>query len=91
VPNANGISGPSSGCDSQEDDDGDQHGKECDADLDNDGAVLATDIGLIFRDFGLVSPETGADLDCDGFVLAFDLARLFGAFGGVPGPSGFHP
>jgi hypothetical protein len=43
-------------------------------DLDGDGLVRASDLGILLANFGTIGPV--GDLDCDGSVTASDLAML---------------
>lgn len=54
----------------------------CVADLDGDGAVSASDLGVLLGDWG--NAETDADLDLSGSVGASDLAVMLGAWGACP-------
>jgi len=61
----------------------------CDGDLDNDGVVSASDVGLLLSCFG--QPPIGAcaaaDINCDGVIDAADEAILQCQFGGPPDPA----
>jgi hypothetical protein len=73
----------------QVDTDVDGYGNRCDADFDNDAAVLGADFTFLLGQFGkntAVAQE--ADLDGDLFVLGGDFTRLLSLFGKAPGPSG---
>ena len=80
---------------SQLDADGDGYGNACDADLDNNGTVSATDFALMRSVLGASSGSgalaAAADLDGNGTVTATDFALLRAALGGNPGPSALHP
>jgi hypothetical protein len=54
----------------------------CDADLDQDGAVGASDLALVLGEWG--QPKSFADLDFSGDVDASDLAIILGAWGTCP-------
>jgi hypothetical protein len=74
---------------------GDGYGNQCDADLDNNGSVTATDFAILRGALGK-NPATdptaaAADLDVNGSVTATDFAILRKALGSPPGPSGLHP
>lgn len=73
----------------QTDSDGDGYGNACDADLDNNGFVNFTDLGLFRVAFGTSDPH--ADFDNNGFVNFIDLGRFRTMFGSAPGPSGLVP
>lgn len=58
----------------------------CPGDVNGDGIVDTTDLGILLGAFGsAVRPGTGADLNGDGVVDTVDLGALLGAFGGVCG------
>lgn len=62
---------------------------ECDADLDGDGIVGASDIRELLSAWGLCSRNPApcaADLDGDGLVGMTDLLQLLAAWGAIPGP-----
>ena len=81
----NGPNDPSN----QIDTDVDGYGNRCDADFDNDGAVLGGDFTVLLGLFGQNTPAAQeADLDGDGVVLGGDFTRLLSLFGDPPGPSG---
>ncbi len=71
------------------DTDGDGYGNICDADLNNDGFVTATDY-LILRS-KLNSADPDADFNGDGFVTATDYLMLRNMLNQSPGPSGIVP
>jgi hypothetical protein len=50
------------------------------ADLDNSGAVDASDLSLLLASWGTIAPAY--DLDADGVIGAGDLALLLGAWNG---------
>lgn len=58
----------------------------CPGDLNSDGAVDGTDLGLLFSAWGPcpVGAACPGDLTLDGMVGADDLAALLGAWGGCP-------
>lgn len=70
----------------QRDSNGDGYGNRCDADLNNDGYVTATDY-LILRS-RLNTADADADLNGDGFVTATDYLILRSQLNQPPGPSG---
>ena len=70
----------------QRDTDGDGAGNLCDADLNNDCIVNATDLGLFKAVFFTSDPD--ADFDGDGIVNVVDLGILRALFFASPGPSG---
>ncbi|MBW7906026.1 MAG: S8 family serine peptidase [Phycisphaerae bacterium] len=54
----------------------------CVGDIDGDGFVGQSDLGILLGNFGQnVPPNTGGDLDGDGFVGQSDLGILLGDFG----------
>lgn len=69
----------------QFDADGDGHGNACDADLNNDCGVNATDLGILRSVF--FSADAEADFNGDGVVNAQDLGVMKNAFFRAPGPS----
>lgn len=71
----------------QFDTDGDGIGNLCDADLNNDCAVNALDLGA-FKQAFFSAGENNADFDGDGVVNALDLGIMKERFFGTPGPSG---
>lgn len=80
----------------QRDSDGDGYGNRCDADLNNDLATNALDLGLFKRAFDPRSSATpalraAADLSGDGRVNALDLGLFKRLFNRPPGPSGRLP
>ncbi len=84
------INGPivrDSGGASQRDSNNDGYGNLCDADLNNDGNVNASDLAIFRLAFG--SANADADLDGSGTVNAADLAIFRNLFGKVPGPSAY--
>lgn len=70
----------------QRDSNGDGYGNRCDADLNNDGYVTATDY-LILRS-RLNTADADADLNGDGVVTATDYLILRSQLNQPPGPSG---
>ncbi|MCP4835924.1 MAG: hypothetical protein GY895_14310 [Phycisphaera sp.] len=58
----------------------------CPSDLDDDGQVGSSDIGLLIAQWGACDPraECTADLDGDGVVNASDLGLMIGAWGVCP-------
>ena len=78
------------------DTDVDGYGNTCDADFDQNFAVLGADYTMFFIPAfkGLVAPTRGQDMDCNGSVLGADYTMYFvpkfkGLLGGaIPGPSG---
>lgn len=73
----------------QRDTDGDGFGNVCDADLNDDGVINASDLGIFRSVFFSADPD--ADLDGDGVVAFVDLGLLKLQFFGPPGPSGVSP
>jgi hypothetical protein len=69
----------------QRDTNGDGYGNRCDADLDGNGFVNATDLAQFRVRFASSDPD--ADFDGNGTVNATDLAILRTLFGKPPGPS----
>ncbi|MEC9373852.1 MAG: hypothetical protein VYC34_08410, partial [Planctomycetota bacterium] len=57
-----------------------ERGAACPADLDGDGAVGASDLGILLGAFG-ACPGCPADFNMDGRVAADDLAFLLGSWG----------
>ncbi len=61
---------------------------ECDAgcpgDLDGDGVVGGSDLGILFVEWGSCSGNCSADLDADGAVGGGDLGLIFVAWGECP-------
>jgi hypothetical protein len=56
----------------------------CAGDLDGDGMVGGSDLGILLGAWGsVVAPGSGADLNGDGVVDALDLAVLLARFGGA--------
>ena len=75
---------------SQLDTNGDGFGNRCDADLNNDLVVNATDLG-IFRQLFFTVGASDADFNGDNVVSAVDLGILRLLFFQPPGPSGLAP
>ncbi len=69
----------------QRDTDQDGYGNVCDADLNNDNAVNALDLGLLRKRFFSADPD--ADFNGDGVVNIYDLAIMKSRFLVPPGPS----
>ncbi|MFK8016469.1 MAG: thrombospondin type 3 repeat-containing protein [Gammaproteobacteria bacterium] len=80
LDNCIGISNPD-----QRDSDADGFGNICDADLNNDCAVNAQDLGVLRSVF--FSDNPNADFNGDGVVNVLDLGFLRARFFGQPGPS----
>ena len=74
----------------QRDTDGDGYGNACDADLNNDGAINAVDLGLL-KDRFFDTGNLDADFNGDGVVNSVDLGVMKASFFGAPGPSGLAP
>lgn len=72
----------------QRDTNGDGFGNICDADLNNDGTINFTDLGLLRTVF--FGADTDADFNGDGVVNFLDLGILRSTFFGAPGPSGLQ-
>jgi RHS repeat-associated protein len=74
--------------------DHDGYGNACDADLNNNGFVNATDLGLFKAAFGMGTGQSGfnpaADFNADGIVNVLDLGVFKPLFGTSPGPSALH-
>lgn len=73
----------------QRDSNYDGYGNMCDADLNNDGIVNFTDMGILRAYF--FSPNPDADLNGDGVVNFTDLGMMKARFFQEPGPSGLTP
>jgi hypothetical protein len=73
----------------QRDTNGDGFGNRCDADLNNDGIINSTDLGLLRLVFFSTDPD--ADFNGDGVVNATDLGQMRASFFQAPGPSGLAP
>jgi len=79
---------------SQLDSDGDRYGSRCDADLDGDGLVGASDFFGVFSpclsaNLDVLPGCRAADFDADGGVGPSDFFEVFRpSLGGPPGPSG---
>jgi hypothetical protein len=80
---------------SQLDTNGDSIGNLCDPDVDNDGSVNFSDLGILgaafFSSTGGANWNADADLDGDGSVNFNDLGIMGSFFFSVPGPSGIAP
>lgn len=74
---------------SQCDTDGDGFGNLCDADLNNNGTVNFTDLGLLKSVYLTADPD--ADFNCNGVVNITDLGLLKTMMYSTPGPSGLVP
>lgn len=70
----------------QRDSNGDGFGNVCDADLDNNGIVGVSDLGLFKSAFG--TTDADADFDGNGVVSVADIAIFKMLFGKAPGPAG---
>ncbi|MGB5297156.1 MAG: thrombospondin type 3 repeat-containing protein [Thiogranum sp.] len=82
----------------QRDTDADGYGNICDADLNGDGTVNVTDIGMFKTVFGNSAPgvppftlDDHADFNADGTVNVTDAGILKTLFGKVAGPSCVDP
>lgn len=73
----------------QRDTNGDGFGNLCDADLNDDGVVNASDLGLLRVVFFTADPD--ADFNGDGAVNPSDLGIMRAGFFAPPGPSGIAP
>lgn len=73
----------------QRDTNNDGYGNICDADLNNDGIVNFTDMGIMRAYF--FGPAPDADLNGDGVVNFTDLGIMKASFFMSPGPSGIAP
>ena len=73
----------------QRDSNNDGYGNICDADLNNDGTVNFTDMGVLRSRF--FSTDADSDFNGDGVVNFIDLGILRGQFFSSPGPSGLVP
>lgn len=76
------------------DSDGDGYGNQCDADLNNNGAVNAQDTTLFREQLGQTATGPAwktADLNCSGAVNAQDTTLFRQLLGKPPGPSGQVP
>ncbi|CAN5775815.1 hypothetical protein BH24ACT5_BH24ACT5_24830 [soil metagenome] len=76
------IANPSQ-CDTNDD----GFGNHCDADLDNNGGVTQSDLGLFRNQFGMTGNDLDADLNCNGGVTQSDLGIFRDLFNKPPGPS----
>ncbi|MBM4360898.1 MAG: hypothetical protein FJ096_22570, partial [Deltaproteobacteria bacterium] len=59
-------------------------GNECVADIDGDGAIAGSDLGVVLSMWGVTTP-TKADLNDDGIVDGADVGALVAAWGQCPG------
>ncbi len=82
---ANGTLIQDAGGHSQRDTDNDGYGNSCDADLNNDGIVNATDSSLFRTAYG--SSNAHADFNGDGVVNAQDSSIFRNRYGQAPGPA----
>ncbi|MFK7886817.1 MAG: thrombospondin type 3 repeat-containing protein [Gammaproteobacteria bacterium] len=73
----------------QIDSNGDGFGNICDADLNNDGVINVTDLGLLRAVF--FTDDADGDFNGDGVVNVTDLGLMRQSFFGAPGPSGLAP
>lgn len=69
----------------------DDFGNHCDADLDNNGGVTQSDLGLFRSQFGMTGSNLDADLNCNGGVTQTDLGMFRALFNKRPGPSAAAP
>lgn len=74
----------------QTDTNGDNYGNACDPDLDNNGIVNTSDLG-IFRAAFFSQGVTDTDFNADGVTNTVDLGVMKDFFFSVPGPSGLVP
>lgn len=77
--------------DDQRDTNGDGFGNVCDPDLNNDGIVNVTDLGIFRSVFFASGPGLDADFNGDNTVNVVDLGILRVFFFMAPGPSGAAP
>lgn len=70
----------------QRDTDGDGYGNVCDPDLNNDGLVNGSDVGIFMTQW--LTPEPDADFNGDGIVNGIDVSTLIERFLKSPGPAG---
>ena len=75
----------------QRDTNNDGYGNLCDADLNNNGMVNTTDLGLFKAVFRQSGTNLDADFDGNGIVNTIDLGIFKRLFGKAPGPSGRVP
>ncbi|MEL7449518.1 MAG: dockerin type I domain-containing protein [Pseudomonadota bacterium] len=85
---ANGPLLPDDGGNVQRDTNSDGYGNVCDADLNNDGEINFSDLGLLKEVF--FSTDADADFNGDGQVSFIDLGRMKALFFRPPGPSGLQ-
>jgi len=57
----------------------------CPADLNGDGIVTGSDLGILLGEWGTSGGSTGADLDGNGIVSGSDLGILLGDWGPCAG------
>ena len=57
----------------------------CPADLNGDGIVTGSDLGILLGEWGTSGGSSGADLDGDGIVSGSDLGILLGDWGPCAG------
>jgi hypothetical protein len=86
VANGPGAAAAVGFCDTQMDGDLDGYGNACDFDSNQDGNILADDLGDVLSNWAGANPAV--DHNCDGNVLADDLSLILSGWGGAPGPSG---
>ena len=89
---ATGANGPNE-TSNQVDSDQDGYGNHCDADYDNDGALLVNipDFTIFLAAFTGTTPNAATDHNGDGFTTVADFGTFLGAFQAVGtqvGPSG---
>ncbi|CAN5364365.1 hypothetical protein BH24PSE2_BH24PSE2_04100 [soil metagenome] len=68
----------------------DLFGNICDADLDNNGGVTQSDLGIFRSQFGQTGNDLDADLNCNGGVTQPDLGIFRSLFNKPPGPTGLE-
>lgn len=54
---------------------------ECLGDVDSDGIVSGSDLGILLAAWGAISGSSPADLDANGYVDGFDMAQVLAAWG----------
>ncbi len=84
---ANGPSGSTGSCNSQEDYNADGYGQPCDADINNDGFNGLDDVNLMLGALGGAATDP-SNLNCDAIVGLDDVNYALGQLGGTPGASG---